>query len=581
MTKKTTPYLFIALSFFLFSTNVFAQKKAKKNKNKFIVTEENLIKSERLFFDAQKEKIKENYILAQKNFEQALKFNPKIDAAWYEIAIINTRQKDYASALANIENALEISPKNKFYREFFGEMLSANAEFNKASGVFKSLKEDYPNNPDYYYNEAFLLLKQNKVKDALKVYNELESRIGIQEELSNQKFKLHLEQSNSTAAEKELQNLIDSDPNNLVYLNRLAQFYSSNKQEEKAVATHNKILEIDPDNTLALISLADYYKVKGDKEKYDYYSKKAFSNPSLGVDAKIAILYNYIELYQRKLIPNLDDAFEYAILLKETHPEDAKSWAISGDLFYLSEKLEEALVDYKKSLTLQQDVFTVWQQVFFIASDLKKYQELAEETQKAKEFFPNQSMVYFFSGFALQQLKDYSKAVKAYETGSKMAVGLPSLQAQFFSNLGESYNSLKNYEKSDEYFEKSLKIEPNNQYVLNNYAYYLSLRVEKLDLAKEMSAKSLEISKDNPTYLDTYAWVLYQSKNYKEALKIQEKAIQLSEDPSAEMYDHLGDMYFKLGQKEDANLNWEKAKAAGGDADEINKKITNGLKENK
>ena len=443
--------------------------------------------------------------------------------------------------------------------------------------IFNKLKTDYPNNTEYYYNEAFLLQKQNKIKEAIKVYNDLEKQVGIQEDISNQKYKLFLEQSNAVAAENELLKLIETEPENLVYLNKLAQFYQANKQDEKTVSTFNKILEIEPENTLALISLADFYKSKGDEAQYKFYSKKAFSNTNLGIDAKISILYNYITLYQQKKIPNLDDAFEYAELLKEAHPQEAKAWAISGDLYYLADKIELAFQDYKKSLTLQQDVFTVWQQVFFIESDEKKYDDLVKDTEAAKELFPNQALVYFFNGLGNQQLKQNEKAIKAYETGVKMAVSMPALQAQFYSNLGETYNNMKNYEKSDANFDKSLVLDPNNQYVLNNYSYYLSLREEKLDQAKQMSLKSLVLSPDNPTYLDTFAWILYKSKNYKDALKTQEKAIKLSQTPSADMYEHLGDMYFQLNQKEEAKENWEKAKTAGGDIKALDKKIASGL----
>lgn len=580
MTKHRKTFLLITLSFLLFNTTSFAQKKAKKSKTTTTISEENKVKSERYFFDGEREKIKENLPEALRNFEFALKLNPNIDAAWYEIAIINTRQKDYKSALANIEKAIKISPKNMWYRSFYGEMLSVNAYFDKASDVFNKLKADYPANTEFYQNEAFLLMKQNKLKDAIKVFNDLEKQLGVQEEISNQKYKLYLDMSNAAGAENELLKLIESDEENLTYLNKLAQFYLFNKQEEKAVSAFNRILEIEPENTLALLSLADYYKSKGDEKQYKTYSKRAFSNPSLSIDAKISILYNFIALYQQKQIDNLDDAFEYAELLKKAHPEEAKSWAISGDLYYLSEREDEALVEYKKSLTFQQDVFTVWQQVFFIESDQKKYDDLVKDTETAKELFPNQGLVHFFNGFGNQQLKNYEKAVMSYETGVKITFGMPTLQAQFYSNLGESYNHLKNYEKSDLNFDKALELDPKNQYVLNNYSYYLSLREEKLEQAKQMSAKSLEISPDNPTYLDTYAWVLYKSKNYKEALKIQEKAIKLSENPSAEMYDHLGDMYFQLNQKEEAKEYWEKAKKAGGNVEELNKKLTKGISKN-
>lgn len=574
--NKYISFLILGLSLLLGSCGASTKNATSSSTSSKNLSDENKIKGERVFFNAQKEKIKENYFEALKQFEFSLKLNPNIDAAWFEIAQINLMQKDYVSSLTNIEKALKISPKNKWYREFYGEMLSANAKFDKATSVFKDLRKDYPNKVDYYYDEAYFLTKQNKDKEAIAVYNELEEKLGIQEEVSIAKYKMYLKGSNVTGAEKELEALSAEFPNNLDYLVKLAKFQMLNQQKEKAVTTFESILEKDPENTSALMSMADYYRGEGDNEKYKLYSKKAFSNKNVNIDTKIKVLYNFIERFQAKEIDNLDDAFEYVEILAETHPEEAKVWAIYGDMYKLVEKEKDALAKYKKSLSLQQDIFTVWQQVFFIQSDLKQYDDLIIDTDKAKEFFPNQALVYFFNGLAHQQKENTEDAIKAYEKGRKMSASMPSLQAQFYSNLGETYNDIENFEKSDENFDKALVLDPANQYVLNNYSYYLSLREENLEKAKEMSARSLEISPDNPTYLDTYAWILFKNKQFKEALKTQEKAIELSKNPSPEMYEHLGDILYKLDRKTEAKKYWEKAKEAGKNSTELDTKIETG-----
>ena len=45
--------------------------------------------------------------------------------------------------------------------------------------------------------------------------------------------------------------------------------------------------------------------------------------------------------------------------------------------------------------------------------------------------------------------------------------------------------------------------------MLNNYAYLLATRKGDLKKAEEMSRQSLKAEPDNPTFLDTYAWILY------------------------------------------------------------------------
>ena len=568
---KISKYISFLLifSFIIFgSLNAQKTRKAKLSKSK---NEENRVKAERIFFSGLKEKVKENYTEAVNYFTKAVKYYP-IDAAYYEIALIKYSQKDYAIARKNIESALNIENTNKWYRELYAELLSIDKKYDKSAVIYKQLREENPSNIDYYYSEAYFYIKQNKLKDAIKVYNILEARNGIQEDIINEKYSLYMKTGKDKEAEKELIKLTEAYPKNLLYLNKLASFYLAKNENEKAVNIFEKILEENPNEAKTIMSLADYYNHIGNKIKYKEYSEKAFLSTSIKIDTKISILYDYIRIAENDKTV-LKEALNYAKLLAKTNPEDAKTWAIYGDIYNIDEQPKKALEKYLKSLEIKQNIFSVWQQVFFIESDLNEYQNLISHTEEAKELFPNQAMVYFFNGLAYQQTNNYEKATKSYKKGVKMAVRNSTLKAQFYSNLGESYNSLKEYTDSDKYFELSLELEPNNQYTLNNYAYYLSLRNENLERAKEMSLKSLELSVDNPTYLDTYAWILYKDKDYKQALEFQKKAIELSENLSEALYEHLGDILFKLNKTNEAVNAWQKAKDKGNDTKELEKKI--------
>lgn len=75
--------------------------------------------------------------------------------------------------------------------------------------------------------------------------------------------------------------------------------------------------------------------------------------------------------------------------------------------------------------------------------------------------------------------------------------------------------------------------------VLNNYAYYLSLKKKDLQRAEAMSRLSNELEPDNSTYLDTYAWVLFQQKRYDEAKQYMDKVVELMERDGEEMSDDV------------------------------------------
>ena len=116
-------------------------------------------------------------------------------------------------------------------------------------------------------------------------------------------------------------------------------------------------------------------------------------------------------------------------------------------------------------------------------------------------------------------------------------------------------------------------MDPTNAYAMNNYSYYLSLRNEYLEKAKEYSAMSNNIEKTNASYMDTYAWILYQLKEYKSAKDWQEKALRNSDLLDPVMFDHYGDILYRLGDVENAVKSWMKAKEKGENSNVLNKKI--------
>src|SRR5690606_32580031 len=127
---------------------------------------------------------------------------------------------------------------------------------------------------------------------------------------------------------------------------------------------------------------------------------------------------------------------------------------------------------------------------------------------------------------------------------------------------GDVYHGLQMYAESDVAYEEAIALDSTNAYALNNYAYYLALRKEKLPLAAEMSKKSNELEPDFASYEDTYAWVLFQQGEYEEALVWIKRAIDHADGASDTLLEHYGDILAKLGRIDDAIVQWEKARTA-------------------
>jgi Tfp pilus assembly protein PilF len=169
-------------------------------------------------------------------------------------------------------------------------------------------------------------------------------------------------------------------------------------------------------------------------------------------------------------------------------------------------------------------------------------------------------------------------SVANLEIGKKFSTSNPSLTSLFNGQLGDSYYYLKDYKKSDSAYEAVLKFDPDDDHVLNNYSYFLSLRKENLDYAEKLSAKLIEQHPNDPTYLDTRAWVLFNLGKVDEAKKVIEKALEHKDKITGDIVEHYGDILYKLGKSKEAMEQWKKAKEMGNseNPNRLDKKISQG-----
>jgi Tfp pilus assembly protein PilF len=158
---------------------------------------------------------------------------------------------------------------------------------------------------------------------------------------------------------------------------------------------------------------------------------------------------------------------------------------------------------------------------------------------------------------AYLQEEKYAKALEKLEKGQDLAQGT-TLESQFNIFLGDAYYYTGNFEKSKDIFETILESDPDNIPVKNNYSYYLSIEGQNLKKAQKMSKSTILAEPDNPTYLDTYAWILFKRKKYEEALQYIEKAYQNGGNDSEEILEHYIEILKKLNfEKKSEQINNE------------------------
>ena len=538
-----------------------AKKEGKERKNNSAV-----------FIDANKEKIIGNYDEALKLFNKCLELDPEDAASMYEIAKIYARQKKIDAALLYSRNATETAPDNVYYHLLYASLLQAIEEYDEAAKEYEKVVLLKPNNPDYYNQLAVSYLFAGKPMDAVKVYDIMEERAGITEEFSLKKQSIYLQDNKLNKAIEEVEKLIMAFPEDPKYYGILAEMYLENGMNEKALEAYGKIAEIDPNDPYIHISMADYYKKNGDETKAFEELKIGFANPNLSIDTKIQILIQYYTI--NEIYDGLkDQALSLSEIIIEAHPNDPKSYSMNGDFLYQDKQFEKARDAFYKVIELDSSKYLIWEQLLFTQSELQDNDALLNDALKAIELFPEQPIPYLFAGGSLYQKKEWERSIDVLEQGTYYVVKNDLLLAQFYAYLGDAYNQVKNNEKSDAAYEKVLLLNPDHDYVLNNYAYYLALRGENLEKAAKMAKRATELKPDSPSNQDTYGWVLYKLEYYEEAKFWIEKAVGDESEASDVLLEHLGDVYWKLGDKERAYDYWLKAKEAGEGSEFLDKKI--------
>lgn len=525
-----------------------------------------------VFFNANKERILGNYDMAETLFSQALKIDPNSAASMYELSGIYAFQNNKNQALFYAKRAAQIDPKNIWYQLQYALCLKDNKLLSDIPAVYERLVKDNPNNYDFYYELANSYLALNKTSDAIKVYNKIEDGIGVTEESSMQKLKIYKRLNNFDSAVEEAKKLIKTFPKEAKFYGILGELYQDKGMDDKALEAYNELLKIDPDNAYVHLSLADYYRGQKQNEKAFKEIKLAFENKDLDIDTKVKILLSYYDITEK--FPELKtDADDLCRIIVKVHPDDAKAYSIAGDFLFRDKKYEEARVQYRKAISIDKEKYALWNQLLIIDSELNDFPSMLKEGKEAIELFPNQSLPYFFSGSADIQLKNYRDAVDVLSEGKEFVYDNKVLLAQFYASIGDAQNQLKNYTESDAAYDKSLELDPSNVYVLNNYAYYLSLRNKNLEKAEAMSKKSNELEPNNNSYQDTYGWILYQMKKYDDAKTWIGKALENGGKSNGTLLEHYGDVLFQLGDKEGAVKFWLEAKKFKGGSELLDKKI--------
>jgi tetratricopeptide (TPR) repeat protein len=394
---------------------------------------------------------------------------------------------------------------------------------------------------DLHNRLAYLWVRVAEPEKGLKVYEKMEKYLGVQEDVARKKYMIYTAKGEQKKALSELKKLSEYNPENVEYLLELAAFYENSGDKVAAKSVYQHVLTLDKNNTKATLALASKTATAATSDIARLNDlKDIFSKKELNIDLKIKELIPFVNKVADKHEPQLTaTCLELARIIEATHPNEAKSYALMGDLLQHNGQGSEALEKYEKCIALNANVFSVWEQRMYLYDQTEQYDQLLKVSEKVTDLFPNQATGFYYQGIAIARSHKLNDAFAPLEQALMMSSKKLPLKHDILLELGMAHNKAGRAEKSDKMFEDALKINPKSPFALVKYSIALASRGGSTEKTRFMTAEALKITGNaDPMILELY-----------------------------------GDYLFKTGAKEEALKHWLLAKEKGNKAPSLEKKI--------
>jgi len=578
MIKKTDIFWAILPLFLLISSCKLPQQTVKtvvpeeqESKSLSLLTDDQKQQFQYLFVEGIKQRTIGNGEEAIKIFSRCLEMDPYSSSSMYEIANIHLLKGDFQSAMMMLERAVSLNPNNSYYQVLLAKIYQQNKLYDKAADSFGVLSALTPDNSDYPIFRAEMLNMAGKQDEALACYNVLEKKWGVTEQVSLGKQSIYLRMGKKPEAYHEIENLVAKFQGDTKYYGLLADMYLADSLMDKSLEYYNKVLQNRPDDGFIQFSLSNYYRVAKDYNKSYEHLKKGFESSDLELEAKIQMYMLLAQTEDHRLTDGEQN--ELINILIDKHVDDERPRAILAE-YYLSKKQnKEAREQLRLVVEINKGNYAYWERLLFVDNDLSDWTSLGTDSKTAIKYFPEQPLLYILDAVSMIQLENFKDVFAVLDSAEVNATNNNQILSQVYTYRAEAYYKLKKYEDAYGWFDKVVKIDPQNYLAMNNYAYYLSLRSIKLDVAEKLSSTVVQNNPNNATYLDTYAWVLFKKKDYKLAKFYMESALASSSEENPVLVEHYGDILFFLNEKEKALEQWEKSLKMGNKSKVLPEKI--------
>lgn len=497
-----------------------------------------------IFHEAERQKLARNLDAAIDLFDYCRQLNPESGAVLYELADLYRYVKNDSLAIQALEKACRLYPDNYWYKNRLVSLYLDHRRNDEALQAVEEMAQRFPEKTEVLMMLLNLYDKKNDHANMVKVLDKVEVKEGKSEQLSMEKFRLFLQMNDEKRAFEEMSELADEYPNDLRYQVVIGDLYLDAGRKEDALRQYRSVEEKDPDNLTLLLSLSNYYQMEGPDSLYQHYLTRLLTNPALDEPTRVRMM---TVLVHENLNQNADSTRLLCMFDTLLQAPQEQTDLLELKVRYMVTKKMPA-DDIKPYLYQMLDIDPendmARQQLLSYAIAENDTLGVVNVCKPAVDYNVSDPVFYYYLGVGYFQLEEDQKAIDAFRAGLEhVEEGGDNNKLQLYINMyslmGDLYHRMGQDDKAFQAYDSCLVYTQNDAMVLNNYAYYLSLKKKDLDRAEEMSRLSNELEPDNATYLDTYAWVLFQQKRYAEAKQYMDRVVELMEATGEEMSDDV------------------------------------------
>ena len=503
-----------------------------------------------------------DYVEAEKLFAQVLEENPDNDAAWYYLGFIKSQLSDDRQiAEEYLEKAISLDSTNYWYRYNLALLYGMTDRMELCVGMMEKLLDENPGKTQLCFDIIQSYLTLGDIPKALSALDRIEKRMGKNEMFALTRVDL-LTRSQGASPDSICSVLADyyKECRTPRIATLLGDYSARLYRDTAALQYYDQAILLDEDYTPAYYGKATVNQMLRQYDSYFSNISHFIKDRNLAPQAKAEYVSSLMGNPQ--FVQTFSAEMDSLMLdLHATHPKDTIINSLMSSYYYSTGRSHLSLELLRQNAEAYPESFNAVFEYLLLLYYTENWQALIDESSKNIGRFEGRNDILQLRAIGYTNLEkdreaiaDYLAILEKKPRDTTVLVVTHSSLGSLYHNVGDSRNALKHYEKA-------LKLQPDNNLVLNNYAYYMALSGKNLKKARQMSRKTIESEPDNPTYLDTYAWILHLLGQDLEAKAIFKHAMLYGGKEHPDILEHYSVVLDALGEKDLANIYRNQAKA--------------------